>query len=69
MLPDVYEGCSETKGCFSTPDEACIASKDCQILTSYRKLNDTTAELELYGKVSGNQYVALGLSLDTSMVT
>ncbi|XP_046453170.1 putative ferric-chelate reductase 1 homolog [Daphnia pulex] len=65
-LPDLYVGCGETKGCIATPDE-CIATKSCSMLTTYRKFDNDHLELEIYGEITGDQYVAVGFSTDSKM--
>jgi hypothetical protein len=37
-------------------------------MTTYKKLDNDHLELEIYGEITGNQYVAVGFSTDSEMV-
>ena len=68
LLPDVYKGCSDTKGCFGLPDPSCITSGTCSALVTYA-LKGMRYEFELWAdKVQQNTYVAVGFSSDNKMV-
>ncbi|XP_057375535.1 putative ferric-chelate reductase 1 homolog [Daphnia carinata] len=64
-MPDVYAGCGVSKGCIATPD-GCVDSKSCSMMTTYRKMNDRL-QLEIYGQMKGDEYVAIGFSADSKM--
>jgi hypothetical protein len=38
------------------------------MLTTYRKFDNDHLELEIYGEITGDQYVAVGFSTDSKMV-
>lgn len=61
----VYSGCGETKGCVVLPEDC---TNDCSAIFTYKKLNSTIVELEVYGKANSNAYVAFGFSADRKMV-
>ncbi|XP_045030123.1 putative ferric-chelate reductase 1 homolog [Daphnia magna] len=65
-LPDVYDGCGVSKGCIATPD-GCVESKSCSMMTTYRKMNNDHLQLEIYGQMKGDEYVAVGFSTDSKM--
>ncbi|EFX80339.1 hypothetical protein DAPPUDRAFT_224638 [Daphnia pulex] len=65
-IPDPYVGCGETKGCIATPAE-CIATKTCSMMTTYKKFDNANLVLEIYGEITGDQYVAVGFSTDSKM--
>lgn len=64
---DVYDGCGISKNCVALPEE-CIESKNCEMLSTFKRLSNNLMEIELYGKISGNEYVAVGFSFDQKMV-
>lgn len=66
-IPDPYVGCGETKGCIATPD-GCVATKTCSMMTTYNKFDNANLVLEIYGEITGDQYVAVGFSTDSKMV-
>ncbi|KAI9554364.1 hypothetical protein GHT06_019636 [Daphnia sinensis] len=65
-LPDVYEGCGVSKGCIATPDD-CVESKSCSMMATYKKLDNDHLQLEIYGEIKGDEYVAVGFSTDAEM--
>lgn len=67
MIPDVYEGCGISKGCAAAP-AGCVGSRDCSMLTTYKRVDDNHLQLEVYGQISGDEYVAVGFSTDREMV-
>lgn len=66
VIPDVYEGCGISKGCAAAP-AGCVGSRDCSMLTTYKRVNDNHLQLEVYGQISGDEYVAVGFSTDREM--
>lgn len=68
-VPDIYNGCESRgpKGCAGSPN-GCINSKSCSTLITYRKFDDSLLEMEIYGKIEADQYVAVGFSADREMV-
>lgn len=69
VVPDVYSGCASLgiKGCIGTPS-GCLESRSCSSVTTYRKVDDEHLEIEIYGQVSADEYVAVGFSKDREMV-
>lgn len=68
LLPSVYQGCGETKGCFALHDSACIQQGTCSALLTYA-LKGTRYEFELWASnAPPNSYVAVGFSADNRMV-
>ncbi|KAI9554365.1 hypothetical protein GHT06_019637 [Daphnia sinensis] len=65
-MPDVYDGCGVSKGCIATPD-GCVDSKTCSLMTTYRKMDNDHLQLEIYGQMKGDEYVAVGFSTDSEM--
>ncbi|XP_046651683.1 putative ferric-chelate reductase 1 homolog [Daphnia pulicaria] len=65
-IPDPYVGCGETKGCIAIPD-GCVANKTCSMMTTYKKFDNANLVLEVYGEITGDQYVAVGFSTDSEM--
>ncbi|XP_057375534.2 putative ferric-chelate reductase 1 homolog [Daphnia carinata] len=65
-LLDVYEGCGVSKGCIATPDD-CVESKNCTMMATYKKLDNDLLQLEIYGEIKGDEYVAIGFSTDSGM--
>ncbi len=66
-LVEFYSDCGVAKGCIAEPYE-CIDSQDCDMMATYKKIDDQIVELEIYGKVGGNEYIAVGFSSDEKMV-
>ena len=65
--PSIYDGCGRDKGCFGTPD-SCVDSGTCTTMVTYAFASDEQLQLELYGRVSAKEYVAVGFSKDDRMV-
>ncbi|XP_046651670.1 putative ferric-chelate reductase 1 homolog [Daphnia pulicaria] len=63
---NVYDGCGISKGCIATPS-GCIDLKTCTMMTTYQTLNDDYLQLEIYGQITGDEYVAIGFSTDRKM--
>jgi len=66
VTPNVYEGCGISKGCIATPS-GCIGLKTCSMMTTFQKL-DNFLQLEIYGQITEDEYVAVGFSTDRKMV-
>merc|ERR1719225_2269492 len=63
----IYEGCDVNKTCFGLPD-SCDDPADCDLMATWRLINDEVTKLELYSSLGGRgSYVALGLSRDRRM--
>ena len=60
----IYEGCSSSKGCYGSPVE-CVTDGNCNHMVTWRKKGNRFL-FEVQAKTDG--YVAMGLSMDTSMV-
>ena len=67
----IYDKCYQDKGCFGYPDN-CVSKRNCDIVVTYTKVTgvrdeeDHKFKFEIGGKV-GNDYTAVGLSLDNKM--
>ena len=70
----IYDKCYQDKGCFGYPDN-CVSKRNCDIMVTYTKVtgvkhdddaDDHKFKFEIGGKV-GNDYTAVGLSLDNKM--
>ena len=64
---DIYSECGETKGCFGSSTD-CIDSKSCPMLSTYKQVNPYFYQIEIYGSVPQDSYLALGFSDDKKMV-
>nr|CAH0100345.1 unnamed protein product [Daphnia galeata] len=64
--PNVYEGCGTSKGCAATPS-GCIGLRNCLMINTYKKLDDDNIQLEIYGQITGDEYVAVAFSTDRKM--
>jgi hypothetical protein len=64
MTDLIYEGCGSEKTCFGFPGD-CVETKSCTAVVSCLVQGD---RYEFEMKARNSAYVALGLSLDTSMV-
>ena len=63
-----YEGCDKSKGCFGDK-KGCTSSGTCTMMVSYA-FDDTTKQIKFtlhLKSVENDQYVAMGLSDDSSM--
>ena len=68
LLPAIYTGCGDTKGCFGLPDPSCVKSGTCSALVTFA-LKGMRYEFELWAdNVKQNTYVAVGFSSDNKMV-
>lgn len=63
---DIYSECGETKGCFGSSTD-CIGSKSCPMLSTYKQVNPYFYQIEIYGSVPQDSYLALGFSDDKKM--
>lgn len=69
-MPDVYDGCNVTKGCFGSPGQDCIKSHSCSMLVTYQlSTADDSYVMELYATgILPDGYVAVGFSDNDKMV-
>jgi hypothetical protein len=67
ILPDIYQNCYETKGCFGSEND-CIRNKNCKIMTTYQKVSPDEYQFEIgFHSSSGSGYGAVALSNDADM--
>ena len=67
-IPEIYSGCSSSKGCFGFPD-GCLDTFNCSIVSSYIGISASQYKFEIYGKADDemSSYAAVGISGSSGM--